>query len=61
MIQLTAPRKRIRINVSTSVKGIKTYEVTVEMADTAWEEVVMLSDVLVEVLDKRYPAPGATE
>ena len=49
--------KRYRVNVSTSVKGIKTYDSTVEMLDTPQEEVLAESDKLVEALDKRYPPP----
>jgi len=49
-------KKRIRVNVSTSVKGIKTFDVTVEMLDTPKEEVLAESDALVALLDKRYPA-----
>ena len=52
---------RVRINVSTSVKGVKTYDCTVEvhgnpsenpMIDTA----LSMSDNLVARLDERYPA-----
>ena len=50
-------RKRIRLNVSTSVKGIKTYDVTVEMLDEEEDVVLALHDKLVVELDKRYPAP----
>ena len=65
-----APRKRVRINVSTSVKGIKTWDATVEITadamiqqhdgfiDNPLVEVTMAeSDALVRELDKRYPAP----
>lgn len=48
-------KKRIRIEVSTSVKGIKTYSCTCEMMDTPKEEVLAESDAIVEELDKRYP------
>ncbi len=48
-------KKRIRIEVSTSVKGIKTYSCTTEMFDTEQEEVIEASDTLVKALDKRYP------
>ena len=50
-------KKRTRINVSTSVKGIKTYDCTVEIVDGTNEEVLAESDALVKSLDKRYPAP----
>jgi len=49
--------KRYRVNVSTSVKGIKTYECTVDMGGAEMGEVVEASDKLVELLDKRYPPP----
>ena len=66
------PRKRVRINVSTSVKGIKTYEATFELdepmtslgdgsyvdSDTVAKALVE-SDRLVAELDRRYPAPTA--
>lgn len=31
--QEQVPRKRVRINVSTSVKGVKTWDATVELTD----------------------------
>ena len=49
-------KKRIRIEVSTSVKGVKTYSCTTEMIDTGIDEVLKESDALVLALDKRYPA-----
>lgn len=49
--------KRYRVNVSTSVKGIKTYDCTVDMTGVAQDEVLAESDALVAELDKRYPAP----
>ena len=48
-------KSRIRINVSTSVKGIKTFEATVELIDRTIEEVLAESDRLVALLDTRYP------
>ncbi len=48
-------KKRIRIEVSTSVKGVKTYSCTTEMLDAAKEEVLAESDALVKALDMRYP------
>ena len=48
---------RYRVNVSTSVKGIKTYECTVDMTGYLMSEVLEYSDALVKELDKRYPAP----
>jgi len=47
---------RYRINISTSVKGIKTYEATVDMTGYAMADVLAQSDLLVKELDKRYPA-----
>ena len=49
--------KRYRVNVSTSVKGIKTYDCTVDMTGAEMEEVITESDKLVALLDTRYPAP----
>ena len=48
---------RYRVNVSTSVKGIKTYECTVDMAGFTMDWVLDASDGLVAELDKRYPGP----
>lgn len=47
--------KRYRINVSTSVKGIKTYDCTTDIEGGTMEEVLAESDRLVASLDKRYP------
>jgi len=64
--------RRYRVNVGTSVKGIKSYDCTVEVTantdentptDESYEPIVMHkivlaeSDALVAELDKRYPAP----
>ncbi len=57
MTMIEQPKQRIRINVSTSVKGIHTFEVTVEMVDATPEEVLAESDRLVAELDRKYPAP----
>lgn len=46
---------RYRISVSTSVKGVKTYDCTVDMLNAAMDEVLAESDKLVAELDKRYP------
>jgi len=60
---------RRRINVSTSVKGIKSYDCTIEMVDpmadplqliAAQEVVLKMSDLMVAELDKRYPAVPET-
>lgn len=48
---------RYRVNVSTSVKGIKTWEVTVDGTEYTKEEILKESDALVAELEKRYPAP----
>ncbi len=62
--------RRYRVSVSTSVKGVKSYDCTVEI--TANEEahngpvmqvvevkelIIAESDALVAELDKRYPPP----
>lgn len=48
-------QKRIRIEVSTSVKGVKTYSVTIERMDVDAHAVLQESDYLVAQLDERYP------
>ena len=48
---------RYRVNVSTSVKGIKTFECTVDGEGFTMDEVLAESDKLVAELMKRYPAP----
>ena len=48
---------RYRVNVSTSVKGIKTWDCTVDGTGYNKERILAESDVLVEELEKRYPAP----
>ena len=52
---------RIRTNVSTSVKGIKTYDATVEMTGEGVPKEMVLAqhDALVQELDQRYPAVEA--
>ncbi len=55
--------RRYRVNVGTSVKGVKTYDCTVEVSTDVLDEkeetlrVALLeqSDALVAELDKRYP------
>ncbi len=53
--------RRYRINVGTSVKGIKTFDCTVEINDPEAEpkglrdNILEESDALVKELDKRYP------
>ena len=54
MSDIDIPHDRIRINLSTSVKGIKTYDVTIEThqgKDHALKE----HDKLIIEMDKRYP------
>lgn len=46
---------RHRVNVSTSVKGVKTFEATVEGVNHTREEILAESDKLVAELEKRYP------
>lgn len=48
-------RKRIRIEIATSVKGVKTFSCTVEMTDTDQDMVLLESDKLVAALQSRYP------
>lgn len=47
--------KRYRINVSTSIKGIKSYDCTVDIEGLSQAEVLDESDRLVAELDRRYP------
>ncbi len=49
---------RYRINISTSVKGVKTYDCTVDGEGWEMAEVLTRSDLLVAELDKRYPIEG---
>lgn len=49
--------KRYRINVSTSVKGVHTYDCTVDIEGATMDEVLEESAKLVAALDQRYPAP----
>ena len=46
---------RRRINISTSVKGVKTFEATVEITNGSLPEILSASDDLVLELEKRYP------
>ena len=46
---------RYRVNISTSVKGVKTWDCTVEMENAFMDEVLAESDKLVKELEKRYP------
>ncbi len=48
-------RLRYRVNISTSVKGIKTWDCTVDSEGLDMKQVLTQSDVLVAELEKRYP------
>ena len=61
--QTNGIRWRYRVGVSTSVKGVKTYDCTVEAVDgdddtVTPDDVLRRSDELVAALDKRYPPAG---
>ena len=45
---------RRRINISTSVKGVKTWDATCDMENFTLEEVLAESDALVAALEDRY-------
>lgn len=47
--------KRYRIQISTTSKGLKSYEAVVDMTGFTQEEVLTESDNLVKELDSRYP------
>lgn len=46
---------RYRVNISTSVKGVKTWECTVDGAGYTEAEILAFSDSLVAQLEQRYP------
>ena len=46
---------RYRVNISTSVKGVKTWDCTVDGENYTREEVLIFSDQLVAALESRYP------
>lgn len=48
---------RYRVNVSTSVKGVKSFDCTVDATNLSMEEILQESDKLVAELSRRYPAP----
>jgi len=58
--EINKTQDRIRINVSTSVKGIKTYDCTIEVHGNM-DEALSMSDTLIAELDKRYPAGGGLD
>jgi len=47
---------RFRVNVAISTKGQKTWENTVDGVGYSMDEVLIMSDMLVKELEKRYPA-----
>ena len=49
---------RIRINTSTSVKGIITFDCTIEGIGWTQEEILTQHDMLMSQLKSRYPAQG---
>ena len=59
---LQTTQRRVRIEVSTSTKGVHTYSCTVEILDehgvmlNITDDVLAESDRLVKLLDARYPA-----
>lgn len=57
--QSPAASPRVRINVTTSVKGIKTWDCTFEANGRSWEDVLAESDALVAALVERYPSVEA--
>ena len=48
---------RYRISISTSVKGIRTWDCTVDGEGFSQDEILERSDGLVAALEVRYPAP----
>lgn len=49
---------RYRANIPTSVKGVKTWDCTVDAEGFSMEEVLEESDKLVPALEVRYPPEG---
>ena len=49
---------RYRINVSTSVKGVKTYDVTIDAEGLTMQETLARHIELVAAMDALYPAGG---
>lgn len=64
MTEIQIPQRRVRINVTTSVKGVKTWDATVELVDVNNPDVDLVDDTLAEsnrlvgLLDALYPAPA---
>jgi len=46
---------RYRVNISTSVKGVKTWDCTVEGENWDMADLLLESDRLVKQLEDRYP------
>ena len=64
MTMIEQPKQEIHISVTTSVKGVHTYHVTVENRGATPEELQEAGDTalaeserLVALLDTKYPAP----
>ena len=51
-------RLRYRVNVSISVKGVRTWDCTVDGEGFSMEEILTESDKLVMELEDRYPIQG---
>ena len=49
---------RYRINISISVKAVKTWDCTCDGNGFTMEEILERSDSLVKALEKRYPIKG---
>ena len=52
---------RYRVNISTSVKGVKTFDCTVDGLGYSMEAVLAASDQLVNALEARYPIMEVTK
>ncbi len=52
---------RYRVNVSTSTRGVKTWDCTVEGTGFTQKEILEESDKLVAELEKRYPIKVGVE
>jgi len=46
---------RFRVNVSTSVKGVKTWDCTVDGENIPMDSILEMSDELVKKLENKYP------
>ena len=52
---------RYRVNISISVKGVKTWECTVDGVGYTQADILLASDLLVGELEKRYPVMDAVK